>query len=97
MSNLLEIPEIPEIATKSFNIYFSKDYNAYIIDYYISEKLPLNGWIKPCMYCNKYTSKYIIKSSNTLQFVINLCKKCQFNNKINNKIDELLLYIIKLN
>ena len=92
MSILLEIPEI---ATRSFNIYFSKDYDAYIIDYYISKTLPLNGWIKPCINCNTYTSKYIIKSIAESKFAINLCKSCQFNDKIDDKIDKLLLYITK--
>ena len=68
---------IPEQANKTYKIYYCPDYEAYIVDNYVSENLPLNGWIKFCINCGTYTSKYIIRAYLDEPLVINVCNNCR--------------------
>ena len=68
---------IPLQANKTYKIYYCHDYEAYIVDNYISESLPLDGWIKCCINCETYTSKYIIRHYLGEPIVINVCNNCR--------------------
>lgn len=78
---------IPIKAKKSYKIFYCYDYDAYIIDDYISETLPLNGWIKFCINCRTRTSKYIIRHYLGEPFVINICNCCKKYNQIETDIN----------
>lgn len=78
---------IPKQANKTYKIYYCRDYDAYIVDNYISENLPLNGWIKFCINCEIQTSKYIISHYFGKSFVINICHNCKRKNQIETDIN----------
>ena len=67
---------IPYHATKSGNIYFSNLLNYYIIDYYKSKRLPLNGWFKKCINCDMITSNNIFLKYKNNKISIPVCKYC---------------------
>jgi len=78
---------IPKQANKTYKIYYCHVYDAYIVDNYISENLPLNGWIKFCINCEIHTSKYIIRHYLGKPFVINICHNCKRKNQIETDIN----------
>lgn len=74
---------IPKYAKMNYKMYYSNDYEGYIIDDYQYPSFPLNGWLKPCLICNNISSKYekykIIHTGEVL--IINLCPLCQIKEK----------------
>ena len=85
--------KIPFVATKSFEIYHDDDYKAYIIDYYKRDNLPLNGWIKPCIECNSFSSQHIFyRYSNNIKILISLCRTCRkyYPDKVDKEVENLI-------
>lgn len=74
---------IPKYAKMNYKIYYSNDYEGYIIDDYANPSFPLNGWLKPCLICNDISSKFekykIIHTGELL--IINLCPLCKKKEK----------------
>jgi hypothetical protein len=74
---------IPKYAKMNYKMYYSKDYEGYIIDDYQNPSFPLNGWLKPCLICYNISSKYekykILHTGEVL--IINLCCLCQNKEK----------------
>ena len=74
---------IPKYGKMNYKIYYSNDYEGYIIDDYQNPSFPLNGWLKPCLICNQISSKYekykILHTGEVL--IINLCYLCQNKEK----------------
>ena len=85
--------KIPSVATKSFEIYYDNDYKAYIIDYYKRDNLPLNGWIKPCINCENFSSQHIIyRYDSRIKILISFCKVCRkyYSDKVDKVVEELI-------
>jgi len=91
--------EIPKYGKMNYKIYYSNDYEGYIIDYYENKSFPLNGWLKPCLICNHISSKFekykIIHTDEVL--IICLCRLCQNKEKkekykyIANQVDRVII------
>ena len=72
--------KMPYHAQKTFTLYYSTMWGAWIIDYYMDKSFPLDGWIKPCYFCNSITGNYIKYDHRKKAVIIfPLCKHCVKN------------------
>ena len=95
INKLYNDSDIPYNAVNSGNIYFSNLLDCYIIDYYINDSLPLNGWFKECIICYMITgnSNYIKYKLDKKKISIPICKNClnlNTKNFIDFKISDFL-------
>ena len=99
--------KIPYHANKRKKLYYSKLWKAWIMDYYRDSSFPLDGWLKPCYFCNYITGNFIKYSYRKKALIIvPICRKCvthEFSSKLeiydemNYQLRDYVFYSIPLN